>query len=43
LFAVLLSELVGETREKLQGGPAKITAERPQELVRPERRDESES
>ncbi|MBS3984247.1 MAG: DUF1614 domain-containing protein [Selenomonadales bacterium] len=43
LIAVLLAELVGETREKLQGGPVEITSERPQELRSPERRDGSES
>ncbi len=43
LIAVLLAELIGETREKIQGGPAKITPDRPQELTRPEGRDSSES
>ncbi|KAF0195517.1 MAG: hypothetical protein FD169_1330 [Bacillota bacterium] len=42
LIAVLLAELVGETREKLQGGPAKITKDRPQELKPPERNEEDE-
>jgi uncharacterized membrane protein len=42
IIAVLLAELVGETREKLQGGPAKITPDRPQGLKTPGRRDEDE-
>lgn len=42
LIAVLLAELIGETREKLQGGPAKITDDRPQGLKGPERREENE-
>jgi len=42
LIAVLLAEFVGETREKLQGGPAKITKDRPQGLKAPERRNEDE-
>lgn len=42
LIAVLLAEIVGETREKLQGGPAKITKDRPQGLKAPERNDEDE-
>lgn len=42
IIAVLLAELVGETREKLQGGPAKITKDRPQGLKAPERRSDDE-
>jgi len=42
LIAVLLAELVGETREKLRGGPAPITSDRPQDLKVPGRGEEGE-
>lgn len=42
LLAVLLAELIGETREKIQGGPAPITENRPQGLKAPGRSDNDE-
>ncbi|MBS3939084.1 MAG: DUF1614 domain-containing protein [Peptococcaceae bacterium] len=42
LIAVLLAELIGETREKLRGGPAPITADRPQGLKMPGGNDDDE-